>query len=119
MKRKKNHETEEVKTSKQQRGKMKGGQRGEGGTGGGYIGQELVLLGGGHAHLFVLKMWGMKPLDHVRLTLISSDVDTPYSGMIPGMTTTRQALILARLSIMAHLLLVLILFLLWRLMSHQ
>ncbi|PHJ19507.1 water dikinase, partial [Cystoisospora suis] len=63
---------------------MKGGQRGEGGTGGGYIGQELVLLGGGHAHLFVLKMWGMKPLDHVRLTLISSDVDTPYSGMIPG-----------------------------------
>ena len=48
------------------------------------ITQELVLVGGGHSHALVLRMWGMAPLPGVRLTLISDGYDTPYSGMLPG-----------------------------------
>ncbi len=46
--------------------------------------QDLVLVGGGHAHALVLRMWGMNPLPGVRLTLVSPDPATAYSGMLPG-----------------------------------
>jgi selenide,water dikinase len=47
--------------------------------------RDLVLVGGGHAHALVLRMWGMAPLPGVRLTLISPDPVTAYTGMLPGM----------------------------------
>jgi selenide, water dikinase len=45
---------------------------------------DLVLVGGGHAHVQVLRRFGMEPPPDTHLTLV---VDTPiaiYSGMVPG-----------------------------------
>jgi selenide,water dikinase len=47
--------------------------------------RDLVLIGGGHAHALVLKMWGMDPLPGTRLTLITPGPVTPYTGMLPGL----------------------------------
>lgn len=46
--------------------------------------RDLVLIGGGHAHALVLRMWGMAPLPGVRLTVINPLPTAAYSGMLPG-----------------------------------
>ncbi len=48
------------------------------------IAKELVLLGGGHSHVQVLRSLGMNPIPGLQITLVSPSVKTPYSGMLPG-----------------------------------
>ena len=46
--------------------------------------RHLVLLGGGHAHIGVLRMLGMHPEPDLKVTLVSPSRETPYSGLLPG-----------------------------------
>lgn len=47
--------------------------------------QRLILAGGGHAHVEVLRAFGAKPVPEVDVTLVTPDADTAYSGMLPGL----------------------------------
>ena len=46
--------------------------------------QDLVLVGGGYAHLHVLRKWRTNPIPGIRLTVVSPDRELVYSGMLPG-----------------------------------
>ena len=45
----------------------------------------ILLAGGGHAHVEVLRRFGARPEPGVSLVLVSPDRFTPYSGMLPGL----------------------------------
>ena len=48
------------------------------------IRHDLVLVGGGHTHIQVLKRWAMAPVPGARLTLVVDRPIAVYSGMVPG-----------------------------------
>lgn len=50
----------------------------------GLLTRDLVLIGGGHTHALVLRMWGMEPLPGARVTLVNPGPTSPYTGMLPG-----------------------------------
>ena len=45
---------------------------------------DVVLVGGGHAHIQVLRRWAMAPVPGARLTLVVDRPIAVYSGMVPG-----------------------------------
>jgi selenide,water dikinase len=53
-------------------------------TGAGGIRHDVVLVGGGHANIQVLRAWAMRPEPGVRLTVVLDRPVAVYSGMVPG-----------------------------------
>lgn len=45
---------------------------------------DLVLVGGGHAHVQVVRRWMMAPMAGVRLSVVLDRPEAVYSGMVPG-----------------------------------
>lgn len=44
----------------------------------------VLLVGGGHSHVEVLRRFAREPDPGIALTLVSPAASTPYSGMLPG-----------------------------------
>ena len=51
----------------------------------------ILLAGGGHAHVEVLRRFGERPAPGVSLVLVSPDRYTPYSGLLPGLVAGHYA----------------------------
>ena len=45
---------------------------------------ELVLIGGGHSHVQVIRRFAMKPLPSTHMTVVVDQPVAVYSGMVPG-----------------------------------
>jgi selenide,water dikinase len=46
--------------------------------------RDLVLVGGGHAHVQVIRRFAMEPAPEVRLSVVLDRPEAVYSGMVPG-----------------------------------
>ncbi len=44
----------------------------------------ILLVGGGHTHMLLIREWAIAPVPDVELILVSESEHTPYSGMLPG-----------------------------------
>lgn len=53
--------------------------------------KDVLLVGAGHAHVEVLRRFGLRPPPSIRLTLLTREVDAPYSGMLPGLVAGHYA----------------------------
>jgi len=54
--------------------------------------KQLLLLGGGHAHAFVLRSLADSPAAGARVTLVTPNRHHLYSGMLPGLVAGHYAL---------------------------
>ena len=54
--------------------------------------RRLLLVGGGHAHLGVLKMLATQPIAGCSVTLVSASSRQIYSGMLPGWIAGRYSI---------------------------
>jgi selenide,water dikinase len=54
--------------------------------------KKLVLLGGGHAHVEVLRDLALQPEPGVEVTLVSPDPHLIYTGMVPGVIAGHYSL---------------------------
>lgn len=53
--------------------------------------KRLVLAGGGHAHVEVLRSFGTTPMPGLEIILVTPVADAPYSGMLPGLIAGHYA----------------------------
>ena len=61
--------------------------------------RHLVLVGGGHSHLFVLEAFARMPQPGTRLTVVAPAPLSVYSGMIPGVLAGQYALRAAQIDV--------------------
>lgn len=54
-------------------------------AGSGAGGRDLLLVGGGHAHLGLLRGLALHPESGLRVTLVAAELAPVYSGMLPGL----------------------------------
>ena len=52
----------------------------------------LVLVGGGHSHVEVLRRWALDPAPGARLSVISDSARAVYTGMVPGYVAGQYSL---------------------------
>jgi selenide,water dikinase len=53
--------------------------------------RNVALVGGGHAHIEVIRRWGLDPVADTRLTVFDPNPRPVYSGMVPGFIAGQYA----------------------------